>query len=244
LHRLDQYDVAESTAAIVTACKMGFFVRKPDAAGEYTGEEKDDDGNRVMKAEPGTFEELPEGYDISQFDPQHPGRGLRFFHQAKSAVGWHWVGMAYHTLANDLEGVNFSSARVGELQQRDEFKKLQKHMAVSFVRPHFNEALRYAILSGELKLPISRLEEFQKAAHFHGAGGPMSIRKTGLPADVERIEAGLTSRSRVIAESDRGGDVETVDAEIATDKAIDEKHGSGFQPGRCDYAHCRERRAR
>jgi lambda family phage portal protein len=227
LHRLDQYDVAEMTAAIVAACKMGFFT-KTATTDEYVGDEQENDGQKTMKAEPGTFEELPEGYDYKEHDPKHPVEAYPNFTKQNLRSVATGTGLAYHTLANDLEGVNFSSGRLGENAQRDEFKKLQKHMIFSFVRPHFNEWLRYAIVSGALKLPPSRIEEFQAAAHFHAKRWPYVNPLQDVQADVLRIESGLTSRSRVIAESDRGGDVEQVDAEIASDKKVDEIHDLDF----------------
>lgn len=227
LHRLDQYDVAEVTAAIVAACKMGFFVKK-DTTDEYVGDGSDCEGNKVMKAEAGTFEELPEGYEYQSHDPNHPVEAYPNFTKQNLRGVATGAGIAYHTMANDLEGVNFSSGRLGELQQRREFKKQQKHAVLSFVRLHFNEALRCSILSGQLPLPVSRIEEFQKAAHFHAQRWEYVNPLQDVQADVLRIEAGLTSRSRVIAESDRGGDVEAVDSEIASDKKVDEAHGLNF----------------
>ena len=227
LHRLDQYDVAEMTAAIVAACQMGFFT-KTATTDQYVGDREEDDGEKSMKAEPGQFNELPEGYDVTAFDPKHPVEAYPNFTKQNLRSVATGAGLAYHTLANDLEGVNFSSGRLGENAQRDEFKKLQKHMIYSFVRPHFNEWLKYAILSGSLKLPPSRIEEFQAAAHFHAKRWPYVNPLQDVQADVLRIEAGLTSRSRVIADSDRGGDVEQVDSEIASDKKVDEIHDLDF----------------
>lgn len=228
LHRLDQYDVAEMTAAIVTACKMGFFVRKPDAAGEYHGDIKDDDGNRVMKAEPGAFEELPQGVEVDQFDPQHPVEAYPNFTKQNLRSVATGAGMAYHTLANDLEGVNFSSGRLGENAQRDEAKKLQKHMIFSCVAEHFNEWLKYAILSGQVKLPITRLEEFKKAAIFHAKRWAYVNPLQDAQTDILRIEAGLDSRSRVIAESDYSGDFEDVCREQSSDQTMAEKYELDF----------------
>lgn len=225
LHRLDQYDVAEMTAAIVAACKMGFFTKK-ETGDQYVGDT--DEEGKTMKAEPGTFEELPEGYEFSQYDPNHPVEAYASFTKQNLRGAATGACLAYHTLANDLEGVNFSSGRLGENAQRDEFKKIQKHAITSLVRPHFNENLKYALLSGELELPPSRIDEFIAAAHFHAKRWPYVNPQQDAQADILRIESGLTSRSRVIAESDRGGDVEEVDSEIASDKKVDDLHGLDF----------------
>ncbi len=227
LHRLDQYDVAEMTAAIVTACKMGFFVK--DATGdEYTGDTESQEGQKEVTAKPGSWEELPAGYKSEMIDPQHPVEAYPNFTKQNLRAVAGGAGIAYHVLANDLEGVNFSSGRLGENQQRDQFKKLQRHMILNFVRPHFAVWLKYAILSGKVKQPIEKLDEIVKAAHFHAKRWSYINPMQDAQADILRIESGLTSRSRVIAESDRGGDVEQVDSEIASDRKIDEAHDLDF----------------
>ena len=230
LHRLDQYDVAEMTAAIVSACKMGFF--KKDATGdEYTGDTQNEEEAKQMQASPGTFEELPAGYGVDQWDPKHPVEAYPNFTKQNLRAVAGGAGLAYHVLANDLEGVNFSSGRLGENQQRDQFKKLQKHMILNLVRPHFNAWLKYAILSGIVKQPIARLPEFIKAAHFHAKKWGQINPMQDTQADILRIEAGLDSRDHVILNSERGGDTQKVDAEIAADKKIDEDHDLDFSGG-------------
>lgn len=227
LHRLDQYDIAEMTAAIVAACKMGFFT-KEKTGDEYAGDVQDEQGGKQMQASPGTFDELPDGYDFKEYDPKHPVEAYPNFtkQNLRSVAGG--VGISYHLLGNDLESVNFSSGRLGESAQRDQFKKLQKHLITNLVRPHFSVWLKYAILSGKVKQPISRLDELIRAAHFHGKRWGYINPLQDAQADILRIEAGLTSRSRIIAESDRGGDVEQVDSEIASDKKVDEAHRLDF----------------
>jgi lambda family phage portal protein len=227
LHRLDQYDVAEMTAAIVSACKMGFF--KKDATGdEYTGDTETDEGAKQMQASPGTFEELPAGYDVQQWDPNHPVEAYPNFTKQNLRAVAGGAGLAYHVLANDLEGVNFSSGRLGENQQRAQFKKLQMHMKLNLVRPHFNAWLKYAILSGIVKQPIDRLPELINAAHFHAQKWGQINPVQDTQADIMRIEAGLDSRDHVILNSERGGDTQKVDAEISADKKIDEDHDLDF----------------
>ena len=227
LHRLDQYDVAEMTAAIVSACKMGFF--KKDATGdEYTGDTETEEGAKEMTASPGTFEELPAGYGVEQWDPKHPVEAYPNFTKQNLRAVAGGAGLAYHVLANDLEGVNFSSGRLGENQQRAQFKKLQMHMKLNLVRPHFNAWLKYAILSGIVKQPIDRLPELIKAAHFHAQKWGQINPVQDTQADIMRIESGLDSRDHVILNSERGGDTQKVDAEIAADKKIDEDHDLDF----------------
>jgi capsid protein len=127
-----------------------------------------------------------------------------------------------------LSGFNFASGRIGVIAERDEYKKLQEHVKMNLVQPHFEEWLRHAILSGELKLPIGRLEEFQDAAVFHARRWAYIDPIKDVQRDILSIEAGLDSRQHVISESERGGDTELIDGEQASDMAIDEAHELDF----------------
>jgi len=228
LHRIDQYDIAEMSAAIVSAIKIGFFT-KTNTSDEYVGDKETEEGLKIDKVEQGfNFEELPDNYDLKQFDPQHPVEAYAAFSDQNLRSIAQGVGMSHSTVSGNYSGMSFSTGRLEKIPERDTFKVMQEHMKKSLVHPHFNEWLKYAIMSGSIKLPISRLEEFQDAAFFHAKRWPYINPLQDAQADILRIEGGLDSRSRVIAESERGGDVEQVDSEIASDKAVDEDHELDF----------------
>lgn len=225
LHRMDQYDIAEMTAAIVGAVKVGFFT-KTNTQDEYVGDIETEDGLKIDKVEPGiNFEELPEGYDVKPFESNHPGETYpEFVNQNLHSIG-QGVGLAGSTVSGNYEGMSFSSGRLEKQPEKDTFKMLQEHTIANFVCPHFNEWLKYAILSGALQLPFERLEEFQNAAIFHAKRWPYINPLQDAQADILRIGAGLDSANHVIAESERGGDTEQVYSEIASDQACAELHG-------------------
>lgn len=241
LHRIDQFDIAHVTAAIWASCKPFFITQEFPTAMEYVPDfiktamqndlangEGQGEGDKIANVEPGTGEYLAYGQKPVLVDPRFPVEAAVGFKKDNLRAAAAGSGAAYHMIANDLESVNFSSGRLGLQQFQDTCKKLQKHFIVNYRRPHFNAWLKYAILSGALPLPITRLKELQKAAKFFGRRWPYVNPLQDAQADILRINAGLTSRSRVIAESDRGGDVEEVDAEIASDRTIDESHDLDF----------------
>ena len=228
LHRIDQYDVAEMTAAIVSAIKIGFFT-KTKTADQYAGTEETEDGMKIDRVEAGVnFEEMPDNFDLKQFDPQHPVEAYAAFSDQNLRSIAQGLKIAHSTLSGNYAGMSFSTGRLEKLPERDNFKVMQEHMKKSFVHPHFNEWIKYAILSGAIPLPASRIQEFQDAAFFHAKRWPYINPLQDAQADILRIEGGLDSRSRVIAESERGGDVEQVDSEIASDRAVDEAHDLDF----------------
>ena len=228
LHRIDQYDIAEMTAAIVSAIKIGFFT-KTNTADQYVGTEETEDGMKIDKVEAGVnFEEMPDNFDLKQFDPQHPVEAYAAFSDQNLRSIAQGLKIAHSTLSGNYAGMSFSTGRLEKLPERDNFKVMQEHMKKSFVHPHFNEWLKYAILSGAIPLPASRIQEFQDAAFFHAKRWPYINPLQDAQADILRIEGGLDSRPNVIAESERGGDVEQVDSEIASGRAVDEAHGLDF----------------
>lgn len=246
LHQNRQFDTAHVTAAIWSACKPVFILQKlpndfngpmPEWVrtqleglddGGAEGGDSTAEGQKVGGVSPGETETLPPYHEPFLVDPKFPIEAATGFKKDNLRAASAGSGVPYHMLANDLEGVNFSSGRLGENQFHDTCKKLQNHFITNYVRRHFNRWLVYAIASGKVKQPMTRLRELQVAAKFYGRRWPYINPLQDAQADILRIEAGLTSRSRVIAESDRGGDVETVDAEIASDKEIDEAHDLDF----------------
>lgn len=228
LHRIDQFDIAHVTAAIWASCKPFFLVRDQPTATEYTGDEETASGEKISVSEPATGEILDDGLKPVLVDPKFPIEAAEAFKKENLRGVAAGSGSPYHMIGNDLEGVNFSSGRLGENAYHDECKKLQKHIIMNMVRPHFNEALRFALLSKALDLPVARYEEFVDAAVFHGRRWPYVNPLQDVQADILATEAGFTSRDYVIQTSERGGDVEEVDAEIAEGRDTDEAHGLDF----------------
>jgi lambda family phage portal protein len=243
LHQIDQFDEAHVTAAIWAACKPLFITQEIPTANEYVSDiikgqlqndmvaDGRDAGDKMSNVEPGSAEILQWGQKPVLMDPKFPIEAAAGFKKDQLRAAAAGSGTSYHAIGQDLEGVNFSSGRLGLQQFHDTCKKMQRHLIMTYRRPHFNEWLKYAILSGQLDLPISRLDEFRRAARFFGRRWPYVNPLQDAQADILRIEAGLDSRSRVIAESDRGGDVEQVDAEQASDKECDEAHDLDFSAG-------------
>ncbi len=240
LHRDDQFDIAHCTAAIFAACKPFFLVREFPTNLEYvpdyvkTAISAANDGNssqtgqQVSNVTPGTAEELPYGFKPMMLDPHFPVESATGFKKDNLKAAAAGSGTAYHNIANDLENVNFSSGRLGENAFHDTCKILQEHVIQTVCHPVFEEWLPYAIMSGQLDLPLSRVPEFCDAAGFIGRRWPYINPLQDAQADILRISGGLDSRDHVIMESERGGDVEQVNSEIASGRKSDEAHDLDF----------------
>ena len=164
LRMLEGYREAELVAARVSASKMGFYTEtSPDG---YVSSD-DGDGNLVYEAEPGSFERLPMGMDFKAVDFQHPNSAFGDFNKAVLRGVASGLGVSYNTLANDLEGVNYSSIRAGLLDEREEYKTHQSFIIDHLCRPVFFAWLEQALLTDTLNLPAEKMDKFN-AAEFRG----------------------------------------------------------------------------
>jgi lambda family phage portal protein len=158
---------------------------------------------------------LPPGYDVTQWDPRYPDQAFADFVKAQLRGVASGLGVSYHSLANDLEGVNFSSTRAGVLEEREVWKSLQAWMIERFCARVYSEWLPLAILSGKLNLPMDKLAKFD-AAVWQGRRWSWVDPLRDIEANVVAIRNGLTSRARVIR--DMGHDPEEIWAELRREK--------------------------
>ena len=125
-----------------------------------TGDEYDD-RELIEEAEPGVFHELPEGVGFTAFDPQHPTAAFADFTKAVLRGAASGLNVAYNTLANDLEGVNFSSIRSGVLEEREQWRVLQGWVIEQLCMPVYRRWLRAALPTQSLPLPPGKIDKFQ-----------------------------------------------------------------------------------
>jgi len=224
LNQLEAYETAEVVAARLSSCKMGFYTKSETGEG-YQGE-TDAAGNLVQNAEPGTFEELPVGVDFKPFDPQHPSTAYGPF--IKSCLRGIAAGLnvSYNSLANDLEGVNYSSIRAGLLEEREQWKAVQNWFVDHVVDPIFREWLQYALLAGAVDLPAAKLDKFTRVEWKPRRWTWVDPLKD-TQANALAVQNGFKSRRGIIAEA--GADVEDVFSEIAADGELAEGKGIAFE---------------
>ncbi|MBT3840841.1 MAG: phage portal protein [Verrucomicrobia bacterium] len=157
LQMLGAYEEAELTAARVAASKMGFLVKERSEG--YIGD-TDEAGNPLMEVEPGAIEELPMGTTFQSWNPDHPvGNYAGFVKSCLRGIAA-GLGVSYNMLANDLEGVNYSSIRAGLLDEREYYKAVQRWFIDTVITPVFEGWLETNILNGTINLPAAKLEKF------------------------------------------------------------------------------------
>ncbi len=226
LRQLGMFEEAAVVAARIGASKQGFFKKTPGPNGEmgsWTGETTSD-GRGVMDAQPGTFEELPAGWDLANWSPDYPNMTTGDFRKAMLRGICTGLGTTYTTLGNDLEAVNLSSARVGLFEEREGWKALQLFFTENFYEPVFKDFLETAIMHGAINLPLGKFAKFNRPL-FKARRWPYMDPVKEIAAQANAVALRITSRRQIIEEN--GGDVDDVfqdnvdDEQIAEDKGLD-----------------------
>lgn len=162
LNDLGGYREAAVIASRVGAAKMGIFT-SPDGEG-FMGDDVDSQGNLLTDAEPGTFEQGPAGMKLESWNPTYPHEQFEAFNKAVLRGISGALGTAYHTLSSDLEGVNFSSARAGVLDERDGWQCLQNWFVQSFHDTIFPLWLSHQLSIGKINIPAYRFDKLNAAS--------------------------------------------------------------------------------
>ncbi len=204
LNDLGGYKEAAIIAARIGASKMGFYVPASDDADPFPGTAggtsaaQDDAGNFIDEVAPGEFGVVPHGYKIEKFDPTYPHNTFSDFYKSCLRGAATGFGVAYHSLASDLESVNMSSARVGMLEERDLWRAMQFWFIESFHDRLYSDWLTPALLSGQLDpLPFSKRDKFD-AAIWQGRRWTWIDPLKDVQAAIAAIDAGLATRGQYI----------------------------------------------
>ena len=218
-HMLNAYEESEAVAARIGASKMGLFEKRSDSV---VGDLASDANPAAMEANPGTFEIVPDGYEFKAWEPEHPTAQFPAFIKQmlrKIASGF---SVFYNVLANDAEGVSYSTMRSFALVERDDWRSIQQDFIDMWRRPLYSAWLGMALLSGTLKL-ASRDPSRYTAVRHRSSGWQWVTPEKEAKAAVISIQNGLGTRTGFLAE--KGEDIEDVFAELAHEEALAREYG-------------------
>lgn len=224
LTHLKEYQKSELVAARVASAKMGFFTR-PAGENELGDEDDPVDENALLQeAEPGVFDVLPHGYGLQTFDPQNPNANFGSFVKVILRGVAASVGVAYHTLANDLESTSYSSLRQGAIDERDTYKELQQFLVERFLNPVFSMWLEMMLSFrlDNIRLPIELFDKFNNP-HWRPRTWAWIDPQKETNAIKLQLEQKLRSRTDVARQL--GMDYPDVLSEIAAENAMAESMG-------------------
>jgi len=218
-HMLNAYEESEAVAARIGASKMGLFEKKTDSvAGDLANDKKP----ATMEANPGTFDIVPDGYEFKTWEPEHPTAQFPAFIKQmlrKIASGF---SVFYNVLANDAEGVSYSTMRSFALVERDDWRSIQQDFIDMWRRPLYSAWLGMALLTGALEL-ASRDASRYLAVRHRPRGWQWIDPEKEANAAVISIQNGLGTRTGFLAE--KGEDLEDVFAELAWEQELAQRYG-------------------
>ncbi|WP_322009233.1 phage portal protein [Paraburkholderia sp. J12] len=221
MRHMQGFEDAAIINARVGASKMG-FVQWAEGRGPDWDDEESESALQI-DAEPGTFPVLPDGAELKEFLPQYPTGEFLPTYKTLLRGATAGMGVAYNNLANDLEGVNFSSIRQGTLDEREHWKELQEWLIEDLIQPVFEAWLKYSLLKGRIvsangtPLSAALYSKLQKGCGWQPRRWQWIDPTADVDAAVNSKNALLKSPGEIIREW--GGDPVEVWAEFAADIA-------------------------
>lgn len=169
---------------------------------------------------PGQFDTLPGNTQFQPFESKWPNIDAGGY--VKQQIrGWSAArGMSYVTAGNDLEAVNYSSARVGILAEREHYKRVQARLRDWLHREVFAAALPY-LITRTRTLAAARIQTYLAAATWQPRRWAGIDPVKEMTAAEIALKLKLTSRRRLILE--RGEDPDEIATEV---DAEDTKYGA------------------
>ncbi len=226
LNQYGRYEEAVVVAARASAAKFAVIQQtmaegwSPDDE-DAVGHDRNADGTAVMTANAGEIPVLDPGETLNFTDPRFPTTTHKDFTQTMLRNIASGLLVSYPSLANDLEGVNFSSIRAGLVDERDCWRVLQHWFIDHFIKPVFYKWLKMALLTtlADITLTSSQMRQIGWRARGWEWVDPLKDADSA----VLRLGNMLTTYSRELA--NQGLDFEAV----AEERAIEQKYIEDLQ---------------
>jgi lambda family phage portal protein len=161
---------------------------------EYQGEESDDGtASKLTDSEPGQWWQLPKGIKANPIQWNRPNTNFdMFMKRILRGIAAGLPGASYNILADDMESVNFSSARIGLMEPREVFKALQRWFITDILEPIYEDWLEVQLAGGLIPLPLSKIDKF-KAVRWCGRRWSYIEPEKEVDAAIKRINSGISS---------------------------------------------------
>ena len=227
---LTGYEESAVVAARAGAAKMGFYEQDPEAQSlmrdDGTTEpgalaDGDEQGQLYQGFDPGSIGVLPPGYKFNGWNPTYPHAEHGNFVKAVLRGVATGLGVSYNSLANDLEGVNYSSLRQGALSERAAWQTIQKWAIGCFHQRVFSEWLATALPVGAVAFngrPIG-MEREQELARVSWQPRRWKWVDPEKEAKAAKLEIEMRTRSISDVIRERGADPDEVWEEIRLERA-------------------------
>lgn len=199
-------------SSVLDAAKAAGKVLTPDEIKTITAA-----AEKFQTLAPGTWDTIPQGYDVRFNQSQWPNVNADTYTKGHVRAWSAARGISYVSAGNDLEAVNYSSAQVGILGEREHHKKTQTRLKKWLHAPVLHAAAPYLALAAQGLRP-SLVDAYRAAATWQPRRwAPLDPNKTAN-ANETNLRLKLTSRRRLALE--RGDDPDELFAEIAEEEKL------------------------
>lgn len=203
LHHMAGYQEGEVVTARATSSLMG-FIESP--TGDALADDVDTNtGEKLTSFEPAVFKYLGPGEKMNVPNIQRPSGQFEPFVRAMLRSLGAGSGISYETISRDYSQSNYSSTRQALVEDRDNYKIIQKWIIRHFYQIVFEKWLDLAVLSGAVKIKNYELApDLYKAPKWMPRGWSWIDPLKEVMANKAAVRAGFKTQSEVISEM--GGD--------------------------------------
>jgi lambda family phage portal protein len=218
---LDRYEEAVAVGNRLAAAKMGYLESQPDAQ-PYEGQETAPTGETIEEIVPGLVVDLPPGKTFKPFDPKGGPQTYGDFRKGILRSISSGLGVMYNTLAGDLEGISYSSARFGRDIEIEQWRGLQTFYADHLLQDIVTAWLPFGILTENVVgVLMSQKDLIVKNTRWKGRGWPYVDPAKEVQSTLNAIDGGLTTRRIELEE--RGLELEEVYDELAEEEELEKE---------------------
>jgi lambda family phage portal protein len=221
----DGYREAEVVAAKSSASKGVLWKADPNFPGVFdaAATSNADKGGMTTPVEPGMQQLGLPGWEPVVVDPTHPNTAYPEFMQQLDREIAMGGGVSYIGLTGDLRAANYSSARVGALDERDNWREQQQWFVEHVCEPVFQDWRAMSRTSGRLVVPVTMDSRKLDQVRWQPRGWPWVDIAAEREADEAAVALGIKSRTMICGE--QGIDYEEVLEQLAEEQALAELYG-------------------
>lgn len=222
LSAIDLYKEAELVNARVASANRIFLTTERNQDGILLDEDKLAVGDLGIDLQNGGIGVLPPGYSATSVDWSAPNEGLSEFLRAQLKGVASGLNISYAALSNDLENVNFSSAKFAFLQDQTQYKNKLDWFLDTFLTRLYRDFIKYQLANGNIPLPANKYKRYCKIKWI-GKGFKSANLLEQARALTMLSNLGIMSKSQISSEI--GLDWEETVAQIAQENSKMEKLG-------------------
>ncbi|MGZ6310851.1 MAG: phage portal protein [Bdellovibrionota bacterium] len=222
LRHLQGYEEAEVIAARASAALMGFLESPEEEPGIKDGV---DGGQSVTEFEPGVFKKLNPGEKVVVPTMNRPGGQFDPFTRAMIRGAAAGMGASFESVSRDYSQSNYTSSRLALLEDRDNWRAIQKWLISNFHQAVFEKWLDMAVLSGEISLKNYELNPRPyRGVKWMPRGWSWVDPLKEVQAYKEAVRSGFMTLGDVVGQA--GGDIEELmtqrqrEVELADEKGL------------------------